>query len=138
VNPLVTIVTLLVGEEPLGILGVVLATPAGGDDPDHPARLVGRAPARHNADYAKRVMTAHPSPPETGGYLKATHTSLMITDSQIGHDARAALERDPPGKRPALIPISVHEIGTVVLDGSVGSLPHHRAATHNARQVEVR
>ena len=41
VNPLVTLVSLLIGAQLLGILGVLLADPHRGGDPDHPPRLVG-------------------------------------------------------------------------------------------------
>jgi len=60
----------------------------------------------------------------------------VYTDTRIENAVRAALEGDPRIRHPELIAISADEIGTVVLDGTVESLPERRAAAHDARQVE--
>jgi len=60
----------------------------------------------------------------------------VSSDTRIENDVRAALQRDPRIKRPELIAVSVDEIGTVVLSGAVGSLPQHRAAVRDARQID--
>lgn len=62
--------------------------------------------------------------------------SVVSTDSRIEDEVRAALQRDARIKRPELIAVSVDEIGTVVLSGAVGSFPQHRAAVHDARQID--
>jgi osmotically-inducible protein OsmY len=58
------------------------------------------------------------------------------TKIQIQDDVRAALRSDPRIKHPELIAVSVDEIGTVVLHGTVGHLPQRLAAVHDAREVD--
>lgn len=60
----------------------------------------------------------------------------MFSDARIENEVHAALERDPRIKHPELIAVSVDEIGTVVLSGAVESPRQHRAAAHDAHQVE--
>lgn len=60
----------------------------------------------------------------------------MFTDTRIEKALRAALERDPRITHPELIAVSADEIGTVVLHGTVESLPQRLAARQDARQVE--
>lgn len=60
----------------------------------------------------------------------------MYNDTRFERDVRAALQRDRRIRHPELIAVSVDEIGTVVLTGAVGSLPQHRAAVDDARQIE--
>jgi osmotically-inducible protein OsmY len=90
------------------------------------------------ANHANRVMNAHPSGFETVSRTACTlnvHPSVF-TNTRIVNDVRVALHRDHRIKRPELIAVSVDEIGTVVLSGAVGSLPQHRAAVHDARQID--
>lgn len=60
----------------------------------------------------------------------------MFTDTRIENDVRGALRGDSRIKDPDLIAISVDEIGTVVLRGTVGSFPQRQAAAHDARQID--
>jgi osmotically-inducible protein OsmY len=64
------------------------------------------------------------------------NTPLMIPDpNQTADEVRAALRGDPRIKDPELIAVSVDEIGTVDLRGSVTSPRQRRAAVHDTRRV---
>jgi osmotically-inducible protein OsmY len=57
-------------------------------------------------------------------------------DTRIENDVRAALRGDPRIKRPELIAVAADRIGTVVLSGAVATLAQHRAAVHDAQQID--
>ncbi len=59
----------------------------------------------------------------------------MLT-TRIEEEVRAALDRDPRLTHPELISVTADEIGTVVLRGAVENPLQHRAAVHDAREVE--
>ena len=60
----------------------------------------------------------------------------MFTNRRMKEEVRATLRADPRINHPELIAVSADEIGTVVLRGTVGTLPERLAAAHDARHVE--
>lgn len=64
------------------------------------------------------------------------HPLMLTNTEEIENDVRAALDRDPRITHPELIASSVDAISTVDLRGAVDSLPQHRAAARDARQIE--
>jgi osmotically-inducible protein OsmY len=128
--PTAVVLILLLMAEALGIALIV-----------SPRRVVGKvlSPARKIVLLARDINPTSRLRQRPADAQQGTEAALEphpeATDPRES-DVRAALRGDSRIEHPELIAVSIDRIGTVVLGGAVDSLPQHRAAVHDAREVD--